>query len=231
MLGKLKDAEKEIEKFRAEKVLQAAAGLAESAKDVDGVRPGHRAGPGRHGRRRPAQAGPRRARPHPGRTAAVVALSGVANGTPADVLRHQRGRPRARPQGRRPGPHRRQDPRRRRWRQAGRRPGRRPEPGRRSARPSPPSSASSPRRPDDGRGLPAGCRLAIDVGDARIGVASCDPDGILATPVETLRRDEKKGSDLRALASLAAEREAVQVFVNAILLQILHPLIAFQQHP
>lgn len=37
MLGKLKDAEKEIEKFRAEKVLQAAAGLVESAKDVRGV--------------------------------------------------------------------------------------------------------------------------------------------------------------------------------------------------
>ncbi|MCT9004339.1 alanine--tRNA ligase [Streptomyces rhizosphaerihabitans] len=37
MLGKLKDAEKEIEKFRAEKVLQAAAGLVESAKDVNGV--------------------------------------------------------------------------------------------------------------------------------------------------------------------------------------------------
>ncbi|MER5439656.1 alanine--tRNA ligase [Streptomyces sp. NPDC002790] len=37
MLGKLKDAEKEIEKFRAEKVLQAAAGLADSAKDVRGV--------------------------------------------------------------------------------------------------------------------------------------------------------------------------------------------------
>src|SRR3954468_4708143 len=37
MLARLKDAEKEIEKFRAEKVLQAAAGLAESAKDVHGV--------------------------------------------------------------------------------------------------------------------------------------------------------------------------------------------------
>ncbi|MEU6932529.1 alanine--tRNA ligase [Streptomyces sp. NPDC046385] len=37
MLGKLKDAEKEIEKFRAEKVLQAAAGLVDSAKDVRGV--------------------------------------------------------------------------------------------------------------------------------------------------------------------------------------------------
>lgn len=37
MLGKLKDAEKEIEKFRAEKVLQAAAGLVDSAKDIRGV--------------------------------------------------------------------------------------------------------------------------------------------------------------------------------------------------
>ncbi|MBO0653498.1 alanine--tRNA ligase [Streptomyces triculaminicus] len=37
MLAKLKDAEKEIERFRAEKVLQAAAGLAEGAKDVHGV--------------------------------------------------------------------------------------------------------------------------------------------------------------------------------------------------
>jgi len=37
MLAKLKDAEKEIEKFRAEKVLQAAAGLAEGAEDVKGV--------------------------------------------------------------------------------------------------------------------------------------------------------------------------------------------------
>ncbi|MET9546308.1 MULTISPECIES: alanine--tRNA ligase [unclassified Streptomyces] len=37
MLAKLKDAEKEIEKFRAEKVLAAAAGLVDSAKDVRGV--------------------------------------------------------------------------------------------------------------------------------------------------------------------------------------------------
>ena len=68
MLGKLKDAEKEIERFRAEKVLQAAAGLAEGAEDVRGVALVTGQVPGRHRRRRPAQAGPRRARPHPGRT-------------------------------------------------------------------------------------------------------------------------------------------------------------------
>ncbi|MFQ6193609.1 alanine--tRNA ligase [Streptomyces sp. NPDC000405] len=37
MLAKLKDAEKEIERFRAEKVLQAAAGLAGGAKDIHGI--------------------------------------------------------------------------------------------------------------------------------------------------------------------------------------------------
>lgn len=37
MLAKLKEAEKEIERFRAEKVLQAAAGLADGAQDVRGV--------------------------------------------------------------------------------------------------------------------------------------------------------------------------------------------------
>ncbi|WP_333767208.1 alanine--tRNA ligase [Streptomyces sp. IBSBF 2435] len=37
MLAKLKDAEKEIERFRAEKVLQAAAGLAATAQDVKGL--------------------------------------------------------------------------------------------------------------------------------------------------------------------------------------------------
>lgn len=37
VLAKLKEAEKEIERFRAEKVLQAAAGLAAGAQDVKGV--------------------------------------------------------------------------------------------------------------------------------------------------------------------------------------------------
>ncbi|MDF3288884.1 alanine--tRNA ligase [Streptomyces silvisoli] len=37
MLSKLREAEKEIEKYRAEKVLQAAAGLAQGAEDVKGV--------------------------------------------------------------------------------------------------------------------------------------------------------------------------------------------------
>ena len=47
----------------------------------------------------------------------------------------------------------------------------------------------------------------------RIGVACSDPDGILATPVETVRRD-RSGKHVRRLAALAAELEAVEVVVG-----------------
>jgi putative holliday junction resolvase len=58
-----------------------------------------------------------------------------------------------------------------------------------------------------------GRRLGIDVGSVRIGVAASDPDGILATPVETVRRD-RSGKHLRRLAALAAELDAVEVIVG-----------------
>jgi putative Holliday junction resolvase len=51
------------------------------------------------------------------------------------------------------------------------------------------------------------------VGSVRIGVACSDPDGILATPIETVRRD-RSGKHLRRLAALAAEFEAVEVVVG-----------------
>jgi putative holliday junction resolvase len=51
------------------------------------------------------------------------------------------------------------------------------------------------------------------VGSVRIGVAVSDPDGILATPVETVRRD-RTGRHVRRLAELAAELEAVEVVVG-----------------
>ena len=65
---------------------------------------------------------------------------------------------------------------------------------------------------DPGRGR----RLGIDVGSVRIGVSASDPDGILATPVETVERDRrnKAGKHLRRLAQLADELEAVEVVVG-----------------
>ncbi len=51
------------------------------------------------------------------------------------------------------------------------------------------------------------------MGSVRIGVACSDPDGILATPVETVRR-ERSGKHLRRLVALTAEFEAVEVVVG-----------------
>jgi putative Holliday junction resolvase len=56
-----------------------------------------------------------------------------------------------------------------------------------------------------------GVRLGIDPGDARIGVASSDPEGILATPVETVARGE---GDLDRIAALADELGADVVYVG-----------------
>ncbi len=56
-----------------------------------------------------------------------------------------------------------------------------------------------------------GVRLGIDPGDARIGVASCDPSGILATPVETVQRGE---GDLDRIEAVAADLGAVLVYVG-----------------
>jgi putative holliday junction resolvase len=62
---------------------------------------------------------------------------------------------------------------------------------------------------DPGRGR----RVGVDVGSVRIGVAVSDPDGILATPVETVRRD-KTDRHLRRLTRLIGELEAVEVVVG-----------------
>ena len=62
---------------------------------------------------------------------------------------------------------------------------------------------------DPGRGR----RLGIDVGTVRIGVAVSDPDGILATPVETVRR-ERGDRHLRRLTDLVDELEVIEVVVG-----------------
>jgi putative Holliday junction resolvase len=56
-----------------------------------------------------------------------------------------------------------------------------------------------------------GVRLGVDVGDVRIGIAASDPDGLVATPVETVRRGP---GDLRRIADLADELGAVEAVVG-----------------
>jgi putative holliday junction resolvase len=56
-----------------------------------------------------------------------------------------------------------------------------------------------------------GVRVALDIGEARIGVAASDPSGILATPVETVRRG---AGDLDRLVTLVADLGAIEVVVG-----------------
>ncbi|KAA1376160.1 Holliday junction resolvase RuvX [Aeromicrobium fastidiosum] len=56
-----------------------------------------------------------------------------------------------------------------------------------------------------------GRRLGVDVGDARIGVAVSDPDGILATPVETVPAGPRA---IARLADLVREHEAIECVVG-----------------
>ncbi|MEU7649301.1 Holliday junction resolvase RuvX [Streptomyces huasconensis] len=63
------------------------------------------------------------------------------------------------------------------------------------------------------QGMRRGRRLAIDVGDARIGVASCDPDGILATPVETVPGRDVPAAQ-RRLKQLVDEYEPIEIVVG-----------------
>lgn len=67
---------------------------------------------------------------------------------------------------------------------------------------------------DPGRGR----RLGLDVGDARIGVSISDPDGILATPLETVkhvtRRKRPDMEDIDRLVKLAEENGVVEVVVG-----------------
>ncbi|GAB4085460.1 Holliday junction resolvase RuvX [Myceligenerans cantabricum] len=62
-------------------------------------------------------------------------------------------------------------------------------------------------------GLPRGARLALDVGKARVGLAASDPDGLVATPVETVGRVPETAA-LRRIAAEAADRSAAVVYVG-----------------
>jgi putative Holliday junction resolvase len=57
----------------------------------------------------------------------------------------------------------------------------------------------------------SGVRVGVDPGDARIGVARSDPGGVLATPLETVRRGK---GDVRRIGQIVAEVEAVEVVVG-----------------
>ena len=57
-----------------------------------------------------------------------------------------------------------------------------------------------------------GSRIAFDYGDVRIGVAVCDPDAILSSPVCTLRATDSKLQD--QIIKIFKEYEPVHVYVG-----------------
>ena len=58
-----------------------------------------------------------------------------------------------------------------------------------------------------------GRRIAFDYGDVRIGVAICDPDGILATPIATLqsKNPSLKGEIAKLLSKLLSGNDGEAV--------------------
>jgi len=56
-----------------------------------------------------------------------------------------------------------------------------------------------------------GVRLGIDVGKVRIGVASSDPHGMLATPVSTIARGD---GDIARILAEATERSVVEIVIG-----------------
>jgi putative holliday junction resolvase len=59
-----------------------------------------------------------------------------------------------------------------------------------------------------------GRRLAIDVGTVRIGLAVCDPEGILSSPIPALGRSEIIAETLQAICQLVEEYSAIEVYVG-----------------
>lgn len=57
----------------------------------------------------------------------------------------------------------------------------------------------------------SGVRLAVDVGSARIGVARCDREGLLASPLATVPRGR---GDVDTIARLAGEDELIEIIVG-----------------
>lgn len=60
-------------------------------------------------------------------------------------------------------------------------------------------------------GFRRGTRIGIDVGRARVGVSRCDPDGMLAVPVETVPRSD---ASIDRIMQIVAEWEPLEIVVG-----------------
>jgi putative Holliday junction resolvase len=59
-----------------------------------------------------------------------------------------------------------------------------------------------------------GVWLGVDVGTVRVGVARSDPYGLIASPMLTLARDRKNGTDLDEIVAIVADEDAAGIVVG-----------------
>ena len=207
IVERLRTAEKEIDKVRLQQLLAAGGDLAASAEDVSGValrRPRGRPAPGvatcapwcstsATGSRRTGRAWSRSSAPP---------MARPRSSSPSTTMPAPSGSPRTPWCGWRPRCSAARAAARTTWPRAA---ARRSRSGEALAAIRQAVATDGQVASPDGRQL-SGVRLGVDPGDARIGVASSDPSGILATPVETVARG---AGDLDRLAALVEELGAV----------------------
>ena len=59
-----------------------------------------------------------------------------------------------------------------------------------------------------------GRRLAVDVGRVRLGIALCDQEGILASPLEAVSRSLVLSETISSLANLVDVHDVIEVYVG-----------------
>jgi len=59
-----------------------------------------------------------------------------------------------------------------------------------------------------------GRRLAVDVGRVRLGIALCDQEGILASPLDAVYRSSSLSETVSSLANLVEVHDVIEVYVG-----------------
>ena len=59
-----------------------------------------------------------------------------------------------------------------------------------------------------------GRRLAVDVGRVRLGIALCDQEGILASPLDAVTRSAELSETISSLANLVETHGVIEVYVG-----------------
>ena len=59
-----------------------------------------------------------------------------------------------------------------------------------------------------------GVRVAVDVGTSRVGIARSDPDGLVATPLETLAATDDPATSVPGIARIVGDLAVLEVLVG-----------------